>query len=226
MRKHYFLTLAWLFVGLPILLAQSVEVEGYVFEAGNRGYLNVAKVSFLDQISKSLILETGTNMDGVFKAELPAGRSYLMRVEKDLFSPNEQVLSTMGRSAGEKVFVKVEMIRKPGYIFDVTIAEKRTDKDAPSDAIEGARIEVYNSTLEQEVLSLDNHPIPTFKTHFEEGNHYTILLRKEGYFNKRLEAFVNVKGCILCFEGVGNVKPSDVLTEGHSMGTLLANVEM
>ena len=28
------------------------------------------------------------------------------------------------------------------------------------------------------------------------------------------------------FEGVGNVRPSDVLTEGHAMGTLLANVEL
>jgi len=37
-----------------------------------------------------------------------------------------------------------------------------------------------------------------------------------------------VKGCILCFDGVGNVQPgvSDVLTEQNQMGTLLANIEL
>ena len=90
------------------------------------------------------------------------------------------------------------MLRQPGYIFDVTLAEK-ADEDTPADAVQNARIEVYNNTKGEETLVLENHPDPTFKTHFEEGNHYTILIRKKGFFNKRLEAFVNVEGCILCF---------------------------
>ena len=54
------------------------------------------------------------------------------------------------------------------------------------------------------------------------------MIRREGYFNKRLEAFVDVEGCILCFEGVGSVTPgvSDVMTEGFQMGSVLANIEL
>jgi outer membrane protein OmpA-like peptidoglycan-associated protein len=45
---------------------------------------------------------------------------------------------------------------------------------------------------------------------------------------KRLEAYVNINGCILCFDGVGNIRPAitDNLTEGNEMGTLLANIEL
>jgi outer membrane protein OmpA-like peptidoglycan-associated protein len=54
------------------------------------------------------------------------------------------------------------------------------------------------------------------------------LIRKQGYFNKRLEAYVNVKGCILCFDGLESVRPgiADNLTNQNSMGTLLANIEL
>jgi outer membrane protein OmpA-like peptidoglycan-associated protein len=43
-----------------------------------------------------------------------------------------------------------------------------------------------------------------------------------------MEAFVDVEGCILCFEGIGDVRPgvSDNLTEENKQGTLLANVEL
>ncbi|MEM9823746.1 MAG: OmpA family protein, partial [Bacteroidota bacterium] len=110
-------------------------------------------------------------------------------------------------------------------------AENRADENTPVDAVHGARIEVFNNTTNKPELEIANHPTPTFAVQFEQGNHYTIMLRKEGYFTKRMEAYVNVKGCILCFDGVGEVTPgkpgvSDVLTERNSMGTLLANVGM
>ena len=43
-----------------------------------------------------------------------------------------------------------------------------------------------------------------------------------------MEAFVDVEGCILCFEGIGDVRPgvSDNLTAENKQGTLLANVEL
>lgn len=204
---------------------QTATIEGYVFEAGNRGYLNVAKVEIKDKATKAIYPAVFTNKEGVFTVDLPLNKEFLLEVNKDLFNSVEKEVSTMGLEPGKKVFLKYEMKRVPGYIFDVTIAEKKQE-DKVTDAITGARIEVYNNTKEEEVLVIENHPGYTFKTHFEDGNHYTVLLRKEGFFNKRMEAFVNVEGCILCFEGVGEVKPSDVLTEGNNMGTLLANVEM
>ncbi|MEO1628675.1 MAG: OmpA family protein, partial [Bacteroidota bacterium] len=207
---------------------QTVDLQGYVFEANNRGYLNMVRINIYNAQTNALIHRTESNMEGVFSAELPLDGAFRITAEKDLFEKMEVTTDTKDRKAGEKLFLKMEMKRKPGYLFDVTVAEKRKGKDAPTDAIAGALIEVYNNTTSKEVLILKDYPHPNFKVTFENGNHYTLLIRKKGFFNKRMEAYVNVKGCILCFDGVGTVKPgvSDVLTEGHTMGTLLANVEL
>jgi outer membrane protein OmpA-like peptidoglycan-associated protein len=56
------------------------------------------------------------------------------------------------------------------------------------------------------------------------------MVRKQGFYNKRLEARVNVEGCYLCMEGFGTVNPGvvDNLTsaKNNALGTLLANVEL
>ena len=109
--------------------------------------------------------KTATNMEGVATANLPVGKEFLVRIEKDLFEVYEQVLSSVGKKAGEKIFFKAKMVRKPGYVFDVTIAEKAAE-DSPADAVQGARIDVYNNTTEKEVMVLKDHPNPTFKTHY------------------------------------------------------------
>ncbi len=226
MRKQLILTLALLFPFL--LMSQTVMVEGYVFETGNRGYLQQATVTILDNATKAVKGEVFTDEAGVFKMGLPAGKEYLIRVAKKPFETMEKIVSTAGKSESEKVFVKYEMKRMPGYNFEVTLAPTRTDEDVVVDAIIGARIEVYNNTTDKEVMTIEKSTQHVFNVRFEQGNHYTILIRKDRYFHKRLEAYVNVKGCILCFDGVGDVKPgvADVLTEGFEMGTLLANVEL
>ncbi len=226
MRKQLILALALVFPFF--LMSQTVMVEGYVYETGNRGYLQQATVTILDNATKAIKGEVFTDEAGVFKMGLPAGVEYLIRVEKKPFEKMEKVVSTIGKGEGEKVFVKYEVKRMPGYNFEVTLAPMRSDEDVVVDAIVGARIEVYNNTTDKEVMSIEKSTQHVFNVRFEQGNHYTVLIRKEGYFHKRLEAYVNVKGCILCFDGVGDVKPgvADVLTEGFEMGTLLANVEM
>ncbi len=114
-----------------------------------------------------------------------------------------------------------------GYMFDVRVFSNAMSQQAIEE-IKGARIEVYNNTTDQEVLLLTNHDQPNFQVQFEKGNHYSIMIRKKGYFNKRMEAYVNVKGCILCFEGIGQVVPnvSDAITEGQAQGALMADVQM
>ncbi len=227
MRKRTSLTAILIALFCLSVFAQSgVNIEGYVFEDGNRGYLNLAKVTILDPSTGDVKGMASTDKDGKFLSILPAGKEYDVVVEKDLFAKKIVQISTIGKSDGEKVFTRIQMSRKPGYIFDVTIAEKRASDTITVDAITGATIEVYNNTKGESTLTLIDHPTQTFKCHFEDGNHYTVLIRKKNYFNKRMEAFVNVKGCILCFEGVGEVKPSDVLSEGNSMGTLVANVSL
>lgn len=208
--------------------AQNSTIEGYVFEDGNRGYLNEVAVKIFKKDNKQLVTSAFTNKDGFFTAQVPAGTTYEISAEKDLFNQEKTTLVVKPADKNKKVFTKIKMFRKPGYLFDVTMAEMMVPGQKEVDAITGAKIEVYNNTTQKTELTYPNHPQPTFKVNFERGNHYSILIRKDGFFSKRLEAFVDVKGCILCFEGVGKVEPgvSDVLTEKNQMGTLLANISL
>jgi len=210
------------------VFGQSISLQGYVYESDNRGYIRQAKVDILELTSKAFITSVLTDKDGFFKAEVPAGKTFLVRAEKDLFQRKEMKVDATDKKPGEKQFINIEVERKPGYIFDVTLANPRDTPMETTDGIHGATIEVFNNTTEKEMVRLPDYEFPNFKVNFAQGNHYTILIRKQGYYAKRMEAYVNIKGCILCFDGVGSVQPgvSDVLTAGHQMGTLLANVEM
>ncbi len=213
---------------LPLsVFSQSVIVEGYAYETGNRGYLNEVIVKAYHPVD-GLIATTSSNRDGNYTMTLPIARGITLIATKDLFHETEHSLDLLGKSDGDKVFVKTEMQRAPGYIFEITLANKKLDNEVPVDAIKGAHIEVYNNTTKKEILNLKDHMDPDFKINLLKGNHYTLLIRKEGYLSKRLEAFVDVKDCILCFEGIGDVRPdvADNLTGGNSNGTLLANVEL
>ena len=224
--KNLILVTSFLFVSLW-LNAQNLTIDGYVYESGNRGFLNVVQVDVLDK--DDMVLTTVfSDVTGHFVAEVPVRSTYVLKTYKDMFQEKLIEVSTEGKSAGDKVFVKMEMKRAPGYIFEITMAESRESDTIPVDAIQGARIEVYNNTTKEEVLALVDHPHPHFDVALLKGNHYTLLIRKDGYLGKRMEAFVDVEDCILCFEGIGSVEPgvSDNLTEGNQMGVLLANVDL
>ncbi len=207
---------------------KNIILQGYIFETDNRGYISMVEVTAYNNSNNAVLATITSDEEGKFSIQLPVGPTYKIKTRKDLFHDKETLVATADKADQEKVYHKIEMERKPGYIFDVTIAPKRESPDDPVEAIEGAWIEIYNNTTKEEVLNLKNHPFPYFKATFEQGHHYTIMIRKKGYLNRRMEAYVNVEGCILCFEGVGKVEPgvSDVLTAGHTMGTLLANVEL
>lgn len=206
-----------------LLMGQSVAVEGYVYESGNRGYLYGVEVSAYDS-ENNFVAKALSDSAGFFEFEVPATGDYTLKIVKSYFMPMDATLTVENK----KAFVKYEMKREPGYFFEVTLAEARTDENQVVDQIKGALIEVYNNTTKESVMVLEDHQDHEFKLHMSKGNHYTILVRKEGYLAKRMEAYVNVDGCILCFEGVGNVQPgvTDNLTEGNASGMLLANVEM
>ncbi len=214
---------------LNIGFAQQVVVEGYAYEEHNRGFLREVKITALKLPIRSLVAtDIFSDATGKFVLTLPAGETYLIRGEKDIFKTIETEISTVVEKPGQKVYTKLEMQRKPGYLFEATLAEKRTNPDQQVDAIQGSLIEIYNNTTDKEELVLENHPDPAFSYTFEQGNHYTIMVRKEGYLAKRIEAYVNINGCIVCIDGVKQAGPgvTDVLTHGFEMGTLLANIEM
>ncbi len=207
-------------------LAQNVTIEGYVFEDNNRGYLNDARITVLERGFEKAT--ASTDLQGKFVVEVPADGDYVVKVKKNAFEPAQEEISTKGKSEGETVYTKIALTRSPGYIFEATIAE--LSYSGESAALDSVRIEIYNNTKEREELSIDANPNHLFNFIFEQGNHYTLLLRKEGYFAKRIEANVNVNGCLLCFEGLGRVTPgvSDNLTldGGFKQGTLGSNIDM
>lgn len=226
MRKVLLILTSLLFYS-SLLFSQNAIIEGYVFETGNRGFLNEVKIVVLEKNSRAVRGEAFTNIEGFFTLELPIGYDYIIQASKKVFKSTEVDFTTKETASGKKVFTKVEMDRKPGYLFDVTLAERRLENEVV-DAIQNSRIEVYNNTKKEETLVLEDYQYPNFNVTFEQGNHYTVMVRKKGFFTKRMEAYVNVKGCILCFDGVGDVRPgvSDVMTRNNTMGTLLANVEL
>ena len=205
------------------ITAQNALLDGYVFENYNRGYLNQVKVTAMRLADNSIVGQTVSDQEGHFQLNLDNG-DYRLLVEKDIFFSKYDTVTV----ENGKGFAKIELHRKPGYLFDVTLAEKRISDDIPVDAIQGTTIEVYNRTTQKPELVLKNHPNPGFQFTFEQGNKYTIMIRKNGYLTRRIEANVAVEGCILCIDGVNELRPgiTENLTEGNSMGTLLANLDM
>jgi outer membrane protein OmpA-like peptidoglycan-associated protein len=212
----------WLFAPFSFAQAQ-IPLEGYVFETNNRGYLNQVKITVYELPDNTVRAEMESDAGGYFACSLPQGR-YRVSASKDIFFERNDTL----RIGPDKVFLKMEMRRRPGYLFDATIAEARETPDQIVDAIAGARVEIYNRTQGRSELVLVDRPDAFFQHTFERGNHYTLLIRKPGYLAKRIEVYVNVRGCILCVDGVRNVSPgvTENLTAGNEMGTLLANIEL
>ncbi|MGK0363684.1 MAG: outer membrane protein OmpA-like peptidoglycan-associated protein [Saprospiraceae bacterium] len=232
MRKtgNALLTLALIFLNFSVLTAQNVILEGYVFEENNRGFLNEAEIKITDEDGSQNYCEVFSNLEGFFTCELPAGKKFVISASKKVFKDFIGTVSTEGKAVGAKIYTKVKMVRKPGYLLDATLSESiKANSDLEEvDAIQGALIEIYNNTSKKEELIIKDLKFPNFQYTLEKGNHYTLMIRKKGFFTKRIEAYVDVDGCILCMDGVSEMSPgvSDNLTAGHQMGTLLANIQL
>ncbi len=229
MRTITFLFIIIFLSIVSLVSAQKVTIDGYVFEEHNRGFLNEVNVTILDQ-NATLIGKTISDLSGHFTYDVDAGKNYVLQFEKKVFKPVIQEVSTAGKKPGEKIFIEKALPRLSGYLLELSLAEKRYSEDIPVDAIYGARVEIYNNTTHKEELVLDSIKSPNVSFTLQQGNHYTFLIRKKGFFTKRLEAHVNIDSCYLCMEGFGTVTP-DVLdnltsSEDNKIGSLLANMEM
>lgn len=205
--------------------AQTVKVEGFVYETDNRGYIENAVITVKGNEAGAIRGTSKSDNEGHFELEVPMDENgYQIQVSHELFFSRTDTLFAKQKGETWSLFSKAELERRPGYIFDVTLAENNSSGVAVVDAIEGARIEIYNNTKRKEELVIKELPSPNFNFTFERGNYYTLLIRKKGYLNKRIEAFVNIDGCIMCFEGVNNI--TEVMTKGNEKGTFLGNVEL
>ena len=214
--------LAAFFISLKMTAAQTA-LEGYTYEENNRGRLQQVQVTVYEMPANVVRAELVTDSLGHFATALAPGR-YRILLRKDVFFDRQDTVQL----AQEKMYRKLEMRRKPGYTFDATIAEARESPEQIVDAIQGASIEIYNRTQRRPEKVLTRYPEAFFQQNFEQGNHYTMLIRKPGFLAKRIEVYVNVKGCILCVDGVRSLTPgvTENLTSGNANGTLLANIEL
>jgi hypothetical protein len=226
--SHLFIVCMFWMSAASVLMAQdAVRLVGFVSEDNNRGYLALVDVVATDRSTGSVAAQNQTDADGKFEMSLPAGALFDLKYSKRAFEDRQDTLSTIGVAPGDRLFTKTRLTRKPGYIFEATMAAKAgTDNMVP--AIHLSTIEIFNQTADSVELILENYNSPFFSFTFEQGNHYSMLIRAPGFLPKRMEAYVNVEGCILCLDGIGGVRPgvTDNLTAGHQMGVLLANLSL
>ncbi|MEZ4894844.1 MAG: OmpA family protein [Saprospiraceae bacterium] len=119
------------------------------------------------------------------------------------------------------------MGRKSGYEFDITIFDKAYEHNTIN-TLRDCKVEIYNNTTAEQVLTIEKLAKSTFNFSFAEGNHYTVLVRKKGYLNRRIEVYVNVNGCILCVDGMGIQEPDLVplMTHNNEIGHFLGTIDL
>lgn len=238
--KHIFLLLfAFSILQVEGLRAQdSIQVVGYTFESNGRGYISdvkiVAKNDSEGDEQYGTSINTKSDKDGRFELHLKKGLVYQLRGSKTIFKDYIKTIDLRSGTdtlAGKPLFLSCAFDRLPGYLLEASISEFLADTDSVSGSaisLHGVTIEVYNNTTFKEELRLVDYKEHNFSILLEQGNEYLFMLRKEGYYTKRMKANVNVNGCILCLEGFGTVTPgvAESLTRNNTMGTLIANVTM
>ena len=216
MIKQQFLGLALLLysAGNPLLIEAQTVLEGVLIDAKGQVIQEPAKVSVFELPSQIFRGETETRPDGHYVFELPEGVYHVLAVGDLFFEKHDTV--TLGK---EKVFLKMNVGRRPGYVLNATLTEVSKSPGQTAENIRGARIEIYNHTTQKLDWSTKAAPEARFRFTFERGTHYTLLLRKKGYLAKRIEAYFHVDECIVCMDGVGEL----VL---NPAGELSANIEL
>jgi outer membrane protein OmpA-like peptidoglycan-associated protein len=166
-----------------------------------------------------------SNDQGQFRKIVPSNHRFQLKVERNGFKP--QVRQWTAKPGEGQYEILLE--RLPGYQLEVSLFDLSLSKESPEwNTWGGATIEVYNNTSQQEELRLVDYPHPFFSVRLEQGNEYIFMIRRKGYYTKRMRANVNVNNCILCMEGFGTVSPgvTDNLTDKNTAGTLVTQVGM
>ena len=147
----------------------------------------------------------------------------MVLAEKSTYFDKEIVMSEFA----EVQQVDLGLGRKPGYVFDITIFDKAFEHN-PINTLRDCKVEIYNNTTQEQVLTVEKLPKAAFNFSFAEGNHYTVLVRKQGYLNRRIEVYVNVNGCILCVDGMGIKEPDLVplMTHNNELGHFLGTIDL
>lgn len=208
----------------------SLTIEAYLYEDMGAGYIRGVTVSV--EMENAEPMQLYGDEKGLLRLRLPRRESYLFTAKKAGFEPlNKRVTAAEATIDKGVWFVRLPMRRAMGYMLDASLTDFIEDKvsgTAEAYGVEGATIEIYNNTLQREELRLVGHKAHNFSYFLQQGNEYIFMIRKKGYYTKRLRANVNVNGCILCMEGFGNITPgvADNLTKNNTVGVLITNVSL
>ena len=227
MKNIFFILIVFSYLIPEMKSQENIMLKGYVSAESNQGFISNANVILKLKDSDLLLKETKTNDFGEFSFSLVPNRQYTIIITKNIFKKIAKNVDSSMSKDGKNIFMKFEMVRKPGYTFEISLTEVRKSPEAPVDGITGALVEVYNNTTGKETASFKNDR-PDFNIELNKGNHYTIMIRKEGYLTRELEAYLNINGCIICFHGVSKIQPGvkTRLTKNNTVGKYLATIEL
>ncbi len=227
-----FKILALSFGCLPsLLLAQEkanvsndpVVVEGTIKNDKNGNPLPDAQVIVYDDRMFAPLAQALTDGNGTYRVVVPKKDRYRVAVDKNTYFKSDKIFSSDTAQMRQDLTLK----NKPGYIFDITIFDKDRRQEAIN-SLPDCKIEIYNNTTKEQELTLPKHPKAVFNFPFNEGNHYTVLVRKPKYINRRIEAYVDINGCIMCIDGMGVEKPNMIALMSHDneVGYFLGSIEL
>lgn len=226
---HYKNLLLLLAFTLPLVAAgqkklPTVIAEGFVVDRVSGAPLDQAIVTVYDDVMIVPLAFTTTDEDGSFSVDVPKVERYRILADRQTFFISELIVAPDDKGFAK---AKLGLDRKPGYVFDITLFDKAYEHN-PINTLRDCKVEIYNNTTKQQELTLEKWPKATFNFSFAEGNHYTILVRKPGYLNHRVEVYVNVNGCILCVDGMGVKEPDVVplMTHGNEVGYFLGAIDL
>ncbi len=218
---------AFLFLMPYAVLSQKTTTaptfEGIIVNETNGNQLPDALVTIYDDKMQVPLGQVLTDGMGAYKLTVPQKERYRVEVKKPTYFKSEKIVSADNWMAKQDLTMK----NKPGYIFDVTIFDK-AHQHAAINSLADCKVEIYNNTTKEQELTIPRNPKSVFNFPFVEGNHYTILVRKPGYINRRIEAYVNINGCILCIDGMGVKQPNVValMTHDNEIGYFLGDIDL
>ena len=202
---------------------EPVIFSGRIAEKETGKLLQGADVIILDAATRQEVAYIQAKADGSFGGSLLPARKYILIADSPNFYRYEAEMT------GEELMrpLSIELAPKPGYFFDVTVFDGNR-VNANVNLVENSRVEIYNHNTREEELVIENNPKAGFNFSFKEGNKYTILVRKKGYLNRRINVFVDVEGCILCINGMGVDQPdvTDIMLNNNEIGYLLGNIAL
>jgi len=204
-------------------VAQSVTFEGNITDAITGATLNQAHVIVLDDLLKKEIASADTDINGFYSIVAPRAARYAILVDKSTYFERDTVIAEL-KSVNK---TDLALTRKPGYVFDITIFDKAYEHN-PINTLRDCKIEIYNNTTKVQELAIEKLSKSTFNFSFAEGNHYTMLVRKPGYLNRRVELYVNINGCILCVDGMGVKEPDlvQIMSHNNEIGNFLGTLDL